>query len=110
MESQRNRLTKIKVDEERGQGECHFCSLRHFREIYNRWCPDDEDRKWTKHTDKGEGKGRCSVYARVVQFDHSLGKHKDANPWESHRTKEGFYVLCDATDNVETVGMVKRGV
>ena len=74
---------------------CYFRTLGHYTKTsYNKWYPDDKDQARTINI----GKGKYRVYARMVQYDQSLGRYKDVDPLDSRWASEWIYVLCDAKD------------
>ena len=73
--SERKRLITVDMDTKEDRKECCFHILGNHTKTYNKWYPDDESQGWKKNI----GKGKCSVCARMVQFDHSFGTYKDVS-------------------------------
>ena len=103
-DAQRNRLIKIKVGKGTEEASAHFHILGIYSKTYNKWYTDSESQKWKKEITGG----KYRVYARMVKFDHSFGKYRDVNPLESSWGIESIYVLCDAKDIDDMLGMLER--
>jgi hypothetical protein len=51
--------------------------------------------------------GKYRVLVEMIQFDHSMGKWNDCMSFDIIKwTKKSVYVLCDAADVREVVGML----
>ena len=103
-DAKRNMLIKIKVGKGREEALAHFHILGIYSKTYNKWYNDSESQKWKKEIMWG----KYRVHARMVKFDHSFGKYRDVNPLESSWGIESIYVLCDAKDIDDMLGMPER--
>ena len=103
-EAKRNRLIKIKVGKGKEEASAHFRILGIYSKTYNKWYTDSESQKWKKEITVG----KYRVYTRMVKFDHSFGKYRDVNLLESSWGIESIYVLCDAKDIDDMLGMLER--
>ena len=80
-----------------------FRVLRIYTKTYNKWFPCQKGRQpW--HQNQAEGKYR--IYARMIEFDHSLGAYQDTDPANSNWGVKSIYVLCDASYIAEVLGKI----
>ena len=74
-----------------------------YTKTYNKWFPFQKGRQpW--HQNQAEGKYR--IYARMIEFDRSLGAYQDTDPANSNWGVKSIYVLCDASYIEEVLGKI----
>lgn len=79
------------------------CQMGIYTKTYNKWFPFQKGRQpW--HQNQAEGKYR--IYARMIEFDHSLGAYQDTDPANSNWGVKSIYVLCDASYIEEVLGKI----
>ena len=93
----------IKVEITKGNVANAVKSVESFRVLvlytktYNKWYPCDKgEQDWRENI----GRGKYRVVARMIKFDHSMGKYKDVRPTDSVTwtwQKGSIYILCDAS-------------
>jgi len=73
---------------------------------YNKWYRCELGKqKWS--IDLGEGE--YWVYARMVRFDHGIGRYEHVDPIESEWETENIYVLIDAARIDKALGSFNYG-
>jgi len=55
------------------------------------------------------GEGEYWVYARMVRFDHGIGRYEHVDPIESEWETENIYVLIDAARIDKALGSFNYG-
>ena len=79
-----------------------------YAKSYNKWymCESLGKQKWSMDFLEG---GEYRVYARMVRFDHGIGRYEHADPIESEWETDAIYVSIDAAQIDKALGSFNYG-
>jgi len=99
----------VKLEVSQGKGRFLMTEIKDFvitsvsTKTYNRWYLCDKGRQTWK---EGMKEGKFRVEARMISFDHGLGKYEYVNPIGSEWEAKSIFVLADASDIKEVGGKI----
>ena len=70
---------------------------------YNRWYLCEKSKQTWK---QGISEGKFRFEARMIRYDHGLGKYEYENPIDSEWVAKSIFVLADASDIKEVKGKI----
>ena len=108
----RNTEVLVKLSEGRGKkkvtGVENFRVLGLYTKTYGKWYPCDVGcQEWRR----GMEKGKFRVLARMVKFDHAVGRYRDVRVGDClNWSKRNMFLLCDAASITEVLQQLEACV
>ena len=108
----RNTEVLVKLSEGRGKkkvtGVENFRVLGLYTKTYGKWYPCDVGcQEWRRDMEKG----KFRVLARMVKFDHAVGRYRDVRVGDClNWSKRNMFLLCDAASITEVLQQLEACV